>query len=42
MRIEDSGMPEESYWNTLFDIERIVAWLAIPKDAKVAEIGAGY
>lgn len=42
MRIEDSGMPEESYWNTLFDIERIVAWLGIPKDAKVAEIGAGY
>ena len=35
-------MPEESYWNTLFDIERIVAWLEIPKSARVAEIGAGY
>jgi len=42
MKIEDSGMPDESYWNTLFDIERIVTWLAIPENAVVAEIGAGY
>lgn len=42
MKIEDSGMPEESYWNSLFNIEGIVDWLGIPEKAKVVEIGSGY
>ncbi|MBE0616002.1 MAG: class I SAM-dependent methyltransferase [Burkholderiales bacterium] len=42
MKIEDSGMPEESYWNSLFNLENIVDWLCIPQKSKVVEIGAGY
>jgi ubiquinone/menaquinone biosynthesis C-methylase UbiE len=42
MKIEDSGMPEESYWNSLFNIEAIIDWLAIPEKSKVVEIGSGY
>lgn len=43
MKVEDSGMPEESYWNSLFNIEVIVDWLAIPeRKVKVVEIGCGY
>ncbi len=43
MKIENSGMPEESYWNSLFDIAGIIEWLALPKAAaKIVEIGCGY
>jgi len=42
MKVGDSGMPEESYWNSLFDIDRIVDWLAIPEGSSVVEIGCGY
>jgi hypothetical protein len=27
MKVFDSGMPEEAYWNSLFDIQQIVKWL---------------
>lgn len=43
MKVDDSGMPEESYWNSLFDIEGIVDWLDISNNkATIAEIGCGY
>ncbi len=42
MKIEDSGMPEESYWNSLFNIEGIIDWLNIAECSKVVEIGSGY
>ena len=42
MKIEDSGMPEENYWNSLFDIEGIIEWLAIADDSKIVEVGCGY
>ena len=43
MKIDDSGMPEESYWNSLFGIESIVDWLKISKKiVSVVEIGCGY
>lgn len=42
MKVDDSGMPEEAYWNSLFDIEGIVDWLAIPKIYTIVEIGCGY
>lgn len=42
MKIDDSGMPEESYWNSLFNIGGIVNWLGIPEKSKVVEIGSGY
>ena len=43
MKVDDSGMPEEAYWNSLFDIEAIVSWLAISREtAVIVEIGCGY
>lgn len=44
MKVDDSGMPEEAYWNSLFDIETIVDWLDLSKTngARVVEIGCGY
>lgn len=43
MKVDDSGMPEEAYWNSLFDIEGIVDWLALSgNDATIVEIGCGY
>ncbi len=42
MKIDDSGMPEEAFWNSLFDIEGIIEWLAISKNATIVEIGCGY
>ncbi len=42
MKVEDSGMPEETYWNQLFDLEAIVDWLNIPGNATIVEIGCGY
>lgn len=43
MKVFDSGMPGEAYWNSLFDIPLIVNWLD-PKEAggPVVEVGCGY
>ena len=43
MKVFDSGMPEEAYWNSLFDVPLIVDWLN-PKNvsAPIVEIGCGY
>ncbi|MCG8464812.1 MAG: class I SAM-dependent methyltransferase [Xanthomonadales bacterium] len=43
MKVPDSGMPDEDYWNQLMDIPAIIDWLAC--DAQhdtVVEIGCGY
>ena len=43
MKVDDSGMPDEAYWSSLFDIPRIVDWLNLRNvDAPIAEIGCGY
>ncbi len=43
MKVKDSGMPEEIYWNSLFDVDGIIEWLALPGEAaKIVEIGCGY
>ncbi len=43
MRVSDSGMPDEAYWNSLFDIWGIVKWLDIKTMAHpIVEIGCGY
>jgi ubiquinone/menaquinone biosynthesis C-methylase UbiE len=43
MKVNDSGMPAETYWNSLFDIEEILAWMNQGNEmAPVAEVGCGY
>lgn len=42
MKVENSGMPDEDYWGSLFDIKSIVEWLAIPEKSEIVEIGSGY
>jgi SAM-dependent methyltransferase len=42
MKIRDSGMPEEAYWETLFDVPLILERLAIARCCDVAELGCGY
>ena len=43
MKVFDSGMPDEAYWNSLFDIPRIVDWLNIKNlSAPIVEVGCGY
>jgi SAM-dependent methyltransferase len=42
VKIRDSGMPEESFWETLLDIPAILARLEIGRSHDVAEFGCGY
>lgn len=42
MKIRDSGMPDETYWETLFDIPLILSRLGIERFHDVAELGCGY
>lgn len=43
MKLRESEMPEESYWETLFDVELILDRLGIDAElGDVAELGCGY
>lgn len=42
MKIRDSGMPEETYWESLFDVPLILSTLGINRFQDVAELGCGY
>jgi SAM-dependent methyltransferase len=42
MKIRDSGMPEEAYWESLFDVPLILSRLQIEQFHDVAELGCGY
>jgi SAM-dependent methyltransferase len=42
MKIRDSGMPSEDYWETLFDVPLILSRLGIAGFHDVAELGCGY
>jgi SAM-dependent methyltransferase len=42
MKIRDSGMPEEAFWETLFDVPLIIDRLGIDRFHDVAELGCGY
>jgi ubiquinone/menaquinone biosynthesis C-methylase UbiE len=43
MKVDDSGMPDEGYWNSLFNIEEIFIWMNQGNEiAPVTEIGCGY
>ena len=42
MMIRDSGMPDEDYWETLFDVPLILSRLGVYGMHDVAELGCGY
>jgi SAM-dependent methyltransferase len=43
MKLRESGMPEESYWETLFDVDLIIDRLGIDGRLRdVVELGCGY
>lgn len=42
MKVRDSGMPEETYWESLFDIPAILAWMDLSPTHSVAELGCVY
>ena len=42
MKIRDSGMPDESYWESLFNIPLILERFDIARFHDVAELGCGY
>ncbi len=42
MRVRDSGMPEEAYWESLFDVPTVLARLRLHEFHDVAEFGCGY
>ncbi len=43
MKIRDSGMPPQDYWETLFDVPRILDAFGFgPATRDVAELGCGY
>jgi SAM-dependent methyltransferase len=42
MKIRDSDMPDEDYWEALFDVPRILDWMDVAGCHDVAELGCGY
>lgn len=43
VKVFDSGMPEEAYWSSLFDLKAILTWLnPAPGIDPIVEIGCGY
>ena len=43
MKLRHSGMPEEGYWESLFDVPLILSGLGIDSSLQdVAELGCGY
>ncbi|MBP2658371.1 MAG: methyltransferase type 11 [Firmicutes bacterium] len=43
MKVRDSGMPEQSYWESLFDVRLILNKMDITRDIKsLVEFGCGY
>jgi SAM-dependent methyltransferase len=43
MKVRDSGMPEQAYWESLFDVKGILDALHVDSSlADVAEVGCGY
>jgi SAM-dependent methyltransferase len=42
MKIRDSGMPEETYWESLLDVRLILERFHVERFADVAELGCGY
>src|SRR5688572_1119718 len=42
MKIRDSEMPDEAYWESLFDVPLILSRMGIENCHDVAELGCGY
>lgn len=43
MKVHDSGMPEQVYWDSLFDIGTILKWMGCAdRFETVVEVGCGY
>lgn len=43
MKVFDSGMPEEAYWKSLFNVPLIIDWLNLKNVSDpISEIGCGY
>jgi SAM-dependent methyltransferase len=43
MKLRESGMPEEEYWESLFDVELILDRMGVDRTVgDVAELGCGY
>lgn len=43
MKVNDSGMPDEEYWDSLFNMDKIITWLGIEKFRnQIIEVGCGY
>jgi ubiquinone/menaquinone biosynthesis C-methylase UbiE len=43
MKVNDSGMPDQDYWNSLFNIPLIIEWLNLKGvSGPIVEIGCGY
>jgi len=43
MKIHDSGMPEQAYWDSLFDHHAILGWMEFSAEPEtVVEVGCGY
>lgn len=42
MKVRDSGMPDEAFWESLFDVPLILSRLDIARFHDVAELGCGY
>lgn len=42
MKVRDSGMPDEEYWESLFNVPLVLSRLQIDRFHDVAELGCGY
>jgi SAM-dependent methyltransferase len=42
MKVRDSGMPDEPYWESLFDVPLILSSFDIGRFHDIAELGCGY
>ena len=42
MKVRDSGMPEEEYWESLIDAELAIERFGIDSYTDIAELGCGY
>ena len=42
MKVRDSGMPDESFWESLFDVPLVLSRFDVGRFHDVAELGCGY